>query len=168
MRVLTITLAKAAPGGVYVSVKPLLSAANTICCLIDRVKLQINCTVRDPDSLHVTEIYSRTDNDAFSADPTLMHTAYITGVENWAETSEGDILVALLSCPSLDKRQSALRKKYGFTFDYEEYKPHLTLCVVNSWSSQGEKEYFLEILNKIFLDRKLTLTSETSEPLDES
>jgi len=38
-----------------------------------------------------------------------------------------NILVLRFECPELEKRQAHLMTKYGLTWDYDEYAPHITL-----------------------------------------
>lgn len=169
MRKLLIMIAKEAkPAGIYVCVKPTETAALKIHKALEACLIDIPCEIREASSFHVTEIYSRVTSASFTVDSTIKHPSRISDIENWSETSEGDILVAKIDSDSLSKRHAMLRETHGFTFDYSEYKPHITLCVIDQWSSKRQKDRVISKLKKALVGKLFTLTHEESEPLDEN
>lgn len=71
---------------------------------------------------------------------------------------EKDALVALIDCPALVKRHQALMKEHDATWDWPEYKPHVTL----SYSAKGFDTSDLYVSDVGYLK----LVSEYMEDLD--
>lgn len=82
----------------------------------------------DPATYHCTIIYSRTpvpDAENYNFPP-LVH-AYATGYEVFPTKQGNNCLVLRLNCPEAHDINKAFNK-LGATSDYDEYKPHVTIC----------------------------------------
>jgi 2'-5' RNA ligase len=150
--------------GCYVQVSPQQASKNILSVLLEGVAgTETGIEVTSVQDLHVTVIYSRTSNEHFHAERfnTAKFLAKIKCIERWEDTSEGHIAVALLSAPGLDEHQRILLARYGFTFDYDRYRPHITLMkgVIS--------DAILEALNKDLVDIHMILEDEQAEELDE-
>lgn len=81
----------------------------------------------EPDDLHVTLIYSRKHIDH---KPISYHPPIVIDPDSYKIELFGDnqnVLVLTFSAPLLERRERALRDRYGVTLDYDEYRPHITL-----------------------------------------
>lgn len=81
------------------------------------------------NKLHVTILYSRKFLPDFvpAGYYAVPHSAEPVSLEVWPSQSGAKCLVLKLDCPSLTKRHKALMKQHKATFDYPEYKTHVTL-----------------------------------------
>lgn len=85
------------------------------------------------DKLHTTLLYSRKhlpDYEPFGKFDTPM-VGKSVGFEKWPSQPDDDGKVAMClvmrySCPELIKRHEELMKEHGATYDFDEYKPHIT------------------------------------------
>ena len=85
----------------------------------------------DPNKLHTTVLFSRkflpNYVPAGRIDPPLV--GKFIGYDVWlsAPFSGTRCLVMLYDCPELVKRHKDLMTEHGATYDFEEYKPHITI-----------------------------------------
>ena len=79
------------------------------------------------DKLHCTLLYSRKHLPDYKPEPDIEHHADVKGLEIWPTKSGKNCLVMKLHSPSLEKRHKDLMDKHEATYDYPEYKPHLSL-----------------------------------------
>lgn len=85
------------------------------------------------EDLHCTLLYSRKYLSSYDAygeiDPLIK--GQVVNLETWphnkGEENETTCLVMTFKCKPLEMRQKYLVDNYGATFDYDEYKPHITL-----------------------------------------
>jgi hypothetical protein len=87
-----------------------------------------------PNKLHTTLLYSRKYLPKYT--PEGEYKKLMTGVPGkfdvWkSKPDDGskpkNCLIVEYTCPQLDERHNELMKKHGGTYDYPEYKTHLTL-----------------------------------------
>lgn len=81
------------------------------------------------DKLHVTLLYSRKHMDGFKPIGPLLEPMKVRVIEFsvWDTQDGKKALVAQLDAPKLIIRHKVLMKKFGGTFDYDEYRPHFTM-----------------------------------------
>ena len=79
------------------------------------------------EDIHSTILYSRKHCEGLELEPNILHTCMVDGMEVWPSKSGKHCLVLKLNCPSLVKRHEELMKKHDATYDYKEYKPHITI-----------------------------------------
>jgi 2'-5' RNA ligase len=81
----------------------------------------------DPDTYHTTVIYSRTPvptADNLRSGPA---TGKAVGYEVFPTKTDGKCLVMRVECAAATMLNKQLNKM-GATSDYDEYKPHVTIC----------------------------------------
>jgi hypothetical protein len=81
------------------------------------------------EKLHVTLLYSRKPMPGYKplgliAEPIKV---MVEGFDVWDTQDGKKALVARLDAPKVVARHHELMKKYGGTFDYDEYRPHFTM-----------------------------------------
>lgn len=108
----------------------------------------------DPKSLHVTIIYSKKDVDEKSIKVDNNSLYYIP--ENTHLEKFGDYLVMVVNSPYLRDRFDYFKEK-GCSYDYSEYKPHISLCENFTGSVEG----------LIPFKKPISLTKEKIEKLSE-
>lgn len=87
----------------------------------------------DAEDLHCTLLYSRKFlpdyNPHGDIDPSVKGHSFKleTWPHNKGEDNETVCLVLTFKCKPLERRQKYLLSAHGATFDYDEYKPHVTL-----------------------------------------
>lgn len=83
----------------------------------------------DPNKVHTTLLYSRKYcpdyEPAGKLDPPLK--AKFDEMEVWPTQDKKNALVVTLDAPELVKRHKTLMKELDATYDFDEYKPHITL-----------------------------------------
>lgn len=81
------------------------------------------------DNWHTTLLYSRKHLPHYQ--PQEKYKPALTGVpqalEVWPTQSGKNCLVINYSCPPLYQRHHKLMAQHGATYDFDEYKPHVTL-----------------------------------------
>lgn len=107
---------------------------------------------------HVTLLYSRKVHPDYEApgDYKTPLTARTKGFTLLGD--EKDALVVLIDCSELEKRHHHLMKKHGATWDWPDYKPHVSL----SYEAKGFDVSGLRASDI----GTLTLTTEYREDLD--
>jgi len=87
----------------------------------------------DPDKLHTTLLYSKKYLPDYK--PSGVYEDSLvgkpTGFEKWPSQPDEDgnvamCLVLKYTCPELITRHKDLMKEHGGTYDFDEYKPHIT------------------------------------------
>lgn len=82
----------------------------------------------DPATYHCTLIYSRTPvPDAETLEIPKLVYAHVIGYEVFDTKQGNKCLVLRLNCPTAHEINGVLNKM-GATSDYNEYKPHITIC----------------------------------------
>ncbi|GEM_PF-1387813 len=76
---------------------------------------------------HVTLIYSKKYCPDMVAQPETVHAATIKGLEVFNTQDGKRALVLLLDAPTVVARHEQLMAEHPATYDYPEYKPHITL-----------------------------------------
>jgi len=81
------------------------------------------------NKFHVTILYSRKFLPNFRPEGYYKnpYSAQVESLEIWPSQGGKNCLVLKLDCDGLIKRHKYLMKEHGATFDYPEYKPHVTL-----------------------------------------
>ena len=79
------------------------------------------------DKLHSTLLYSRKHLKDYKSDAHLSHDATPHKIEVWPTKSGKKCLVLKLHSPSLQARHEHLMDKHKATYDYPEFKPHISL-----------------------------------------
>ena len=77
--------------------------------------------------LHATVIHSR-KYDLVETEPKTVHVARFASFDLFdSRLGQQDILVVKLNAPSVVERHEYLMAKHGFTYDFPEYHPHVSL-----------------------------------------
>lgn len=80
------------------------------------------------DKIHSTIIYSKKYDKLETAEYKVMKpVALAKSFEVWKTQNGKSALVVLLDAPDLSIRHKWLMKNHDLTYDYDEYKPHITL-----------------------------------------
>lgn len=111
-----------------------------------------------PEKLHATLLYSRKHLPLYNPDEELEHHADIHKLEVWPTKSGKNCLVMKLHSPALEKRHELLMKKHRATYDYPDFKPHVSL-------SYDIGDFDHKDLHK-HLPKSIRLGREYKEPLD--
>ena len=111
--------------GTYAAVKP----TNIFSTILDSVAKSLDIpNIVDKNEFHSTLLYSRKSLPTLKLDSNLTYQAKIKSIEVWPNhDKKTNVLVIVLDCPELKDRHKYLMKKYNATYDYPEFKPHLTL-----------------------------------------
>ena len=113
--------------GVYVAVKYNQSTGDDLLDFIK--KYNIPSTLKAED-FHTTLIYSRKWDDIQDLNNNMEDfeiVAYPKELHVFETFNKKRALVIKLDCPYLEERHKYLMKRYGLTYDYDEYIPHITL-----------------------------------------
>lgn len=113
-----------------------------------------------PNKLHVTILYSRKDcNLNYNNKLDTEYQGKPEKFEVWKSQSGKNCLVLKLQSDQLSERHKFLMDKHKATYDYDQYKPHVTL------SYDVGEDFDLKSLD---IDKipTLTLSTEYGEPLD--
>lgn len=91
-------------------------------------KKNIDGELTPQSQYHVTLIYSRTGIPSAKGETIdLPLKAEAVGWEIFPTQDGGKCLVLRIENPELDELHNLYREKYGATYDYDEYKPHVTI-----------------------------------------
>jgi len=127
IKTLILRESKKTPDGTYVGLK--LSEESCDRLYEAAKKLQIP-NILDKKDYHTTLIYSRKYLPDFKAEGELYPpiAATIAKLEIFTG-KDGDqkVLVAVLDCPELIERHHLIMNEFKATYDFDEYKPHVTL-----------------------------------------
>ena len=117
--------------GTYIYLEP---SPNTISALEQFcVDMKFTMPVK-PTSLHSTLIYCT--NTPFESKPlsddTHCFSSRVFDLELWkCSTTKRTLLVLTFVCPELQERHSELKLEEGFTHSFDDFKPHITLAILN-------------------------------------
>jgi hypothetical protein len=112
------------------------------------------------DNWHTTLLYSRKHLPNYRPQEKYP-SPYVgtpTGFEIWPSSSGKNVLVLTYSCPYLYQRHHKLMQQHGATYDFDQYKPHVTF-------SYDVGDLKVEDLPKF--ERTLKIVGEYYEPLDD-
>ena len=147
-------------GGLYSSVKPIgtcIQKLKTLFSLVSHIDPDI-------DKMHCTVLYSRNKNGATGeTESQRVYSATIKEFTHWVGHDGKTYLVALLDSPMLQKAFRDWRE-LGYTSDYNEYKPHIT---IKKGLSESEAQDAADILTLDYFKRPFVITfgAQESEPL---
>lgn len=83
------------------------------------------------EELHTTILYSRKPTDEPNLKSVCRYQGEVTGFEVWdtktANSKSGKALVMKVRCSDLDGRHAKLMKELDASYDFPEYKTHITL-----------------------------------------
>ena len=125
MKLINITENKKEPDGTYVGAKISKRSKKALreFCIENKIPNR-----QRSEKMHTTIIYSRKyDNSLQVSQELYPFTAKIIKAEVFETYNKKNALVARLDCPELVKRHKELMKTYDLTYDYDEYKAHITL-----------------------------------------
>lgn len=111
--------------GVYVALRVLGAANACLDTFMAENNIPIVGTEKEPRR-HVTVIYSRT-YAAVEPVRTKLYQAYGAGFELFHTQDGKNCLVLLLDAPAVAKRHEELMQQHSLTYDFPEYRPHITL-----------------------------------------
>lgn len=111
------------PDGVYAAVTWSSSTKDRIKKIMDSANIP---NPLDVDKIHTTLIYSRKWAD-IEVIPTVRYVAYPVSYEKWQTQSGKTALVMKLESPEISERHKQLMDTYDLTYDYPEFKAHITL-----------------------------------------
>lgn len=147
-------------GGVYSSVKPIGTCAMKFKMLLN----SINNLEPEHSKTHCTVLYSSNKNKV-SGQPKSrnVYGASIKEFTHWVGHDGKIYLVALLDSPEL---QAAFRdwQALGYTSDYKDYKPHIT---IKKGLSESEANEAVDLLTLEYFKHPFVMTfgEQTVEPL---
>lgn len=80
------------------------------------------------DNWHTTLLYSRKHLPKYLPEKEYQtpYTGTPTEFEIWPSKDKKNVLVLTFSCPQLYQRHHKLMQQHGATYDFDEYKPHVT------------------------------------------
>lgn len=111
------------------------------------------------DKLHTTVVYSKKTVDLFPRE-NISESASIVDIERW-ETKYGSTIVGMISSPYLEDRFKDAMDA-GATYDYDTYKPHITLSY-----TENVDDIDVKIMkNRLNFPIELSIFSEEVEALD--
>lgn len=145
-----------AQAGTYAAVKPSKEDGKKIKEFMDTYNIPNPEPVSE---LHSTLLYSRKFLPNYKPDRALSHDAKINSLEVWPTKSGKNCLVAKLDAPSLCDRHAHLMDEHGATYDFSEFKPHISL-------SYDIGDYDISKLKIDQLPQQLKMTKEYKESLD--
>lgn len=146
--------------------KPVVDSGVYMCAKFDQAscaalaKVQKLLGVENPvsaEKLHTTIVYSRKTVDLFPASG-ISEPAKLVDVEKW-DTKYGSTIVGVLESDYLHSRFDDAMDA-GATYDYDDYKPHVTLAYDSSINDISGVKRLLT------LPVDLTIIQEDVEPLD--
>lgn len=122
----------AKPKGTYAGVRFDTDTVETIQAFLSAAELP---NAIRPDKMHTTLLYSRKFLPKYTPQGEISppYTGTPTGLDVWESTPEDPddtpsrCLVLEYTCPELVKRHEELMKEHEATYDYDEYKVHVTL-----------------------------------------
>lgn len=125
MKLIEITERKEEPDGTYVALKVSPESKKLINKVISKLNVPSPLKVKDA---HATLIFSRKYLPEFKADGKLK-TPIIAKCKNLNifKSNDGNALVIELDSKEMNKRHKEIMKDHKATYDYDEYKPHVTL-----------------------------------------
>lgn len=138
--------------GTYAAVRP--QEADALTLIMKEAKVP-----NPEENLHATLLYSRKNLPNYTPDPSLEFVAMPNKFEIWPTQSGMNCLVLTLKSPQLQDRHKLLMKEHGATFDYPEYKVHISL-------SYDVGVFDISVLNIHDLPSVMMLTDEYTEELD--
>lgn len=109
--------------GIYVAVRYSANSKSKLAEFMTKFDIPNRISV---DKLHTTLIYSRLYDDVVVND-NVFYIAKPKKFEIWPTQNGNNALVLKLTSPELVDRHNYLMKNYNLTYDYDEYKPHITL-----------------------------------------
>lgn len=126
--------------GTYVSVKLSEESSDL---LFDWVETNKILNPVPKNEYHCTIVYSRKGiPEAKKETIKLPINAKIAGWELFNTQGGDKCLVARLDSPELTKAFNTYHTKYDATYDYDEYKPHVTVCYKHVGSAPNTKPDF--------------------------
>ena len=142
--------------GTYAAVRPDVSSAKSLTDLMTKHGVP---NPEPADKLHSTLLYSRKNLPKYTPDTSISHESDSHKLEVWPTKSGKNCLVMKMNAPSLESRHKELMYKHKATYDYPEYKPHISLSY-----DIGDFD-----INKIKdIPKKMKFTNEYQEELDTS
>lgn len=146
--------------GTYIAVKFTKESQDKLKALAKSLEID-NLVARE--KMHVTVVFSRKPFTNFTINgklkkPWLVHP---TELEIFETQSGSRALVLRLDAPKLEQRHEYFKKEYGATYDYDEYKSHVTLSydVGSDWEIPEDFD-----VGKMF--KTLSIDEEYYEPLN--
>lgn len=149
---------KKTPDGTYVGVKLTKESRDT---LYDEAKKLKIPNLLDKSEYHITVIYSRKHLPNF--EPLGKYENPIVAkpktLSLFTTSSGNPCLVIELTCPKLEKRHEHIMKVHGATYDWDEYKCHITL-------SYDCEDFDIKKKNAKKLFSNIEIETEYEEPLN--
>lgn len=113
----------------------------------------------EKNDIHCTLLYSRKFLPNYVPIESLDEWAYPKELIVWKTFDKKKILVLLLNCPYLEKRHKELMKEHQATYDFPEYKPHITL-------SYDIEDFEVPNLNDFNFNKEFHIIKECTEDLN--
>lgn len=143
-------------GGTYAAVRPDDETAKKLESIMNKHNIQ---NPEPTDKLHSTLLYSRKHLAKYKPDSSLTHTAKPVEFQIWPTKSGKNCLVLTLDCQSLKDRHAHLMNLHKATYDFPEFKVHLSL-------SYDVGDFDVKSISVKELPNTLVLTKEYQEVLD--
>lgn len=116
------------------------------------------------EDIHTTLIYSTKGADNVEVYHSINYVGIPKKLEIWKSSDGTPCLVLTLNSDAMVNRHKELMDTYGFTYDYDEYKPHITLSYdVTGWDKLEELNNHI-VSNRIYF--MLVTTNEYVEDLN--
>ena len=129
--------------------------------LIARLAKSLDIKDFNPEKLHTTVIYSSkpgSDHPGFEKE-TVSGKAKLTGLEIFKSRQGTNVLVVRLDSPFLSSYHHKFMAEHNYTYDFDEYKPHVTL----SYAYYGDEA---PALSDEFFGKTLVINELYYEPLN--
>jgi hypothetical protein len=129
--------------------------------LIDSLAKSIGIHDFKPDTMHTTIIYSGKpggEHPGFEKTP-ITGSARIKGIEIFKSRQNTNVLVVTLDSPFLSSYHHTFMAEHNYTYDYDEYKPHITLTY--AYASDE-----IPVISDEFMNKILTVSEIYYEPLN--
>lgn len=103
------------------------------------------------DKIHTTLIYSRNSVDEVEVYSDMNYMAIPNKLEIWKSQSGKNCLVLTLDSIKIVNRHHELMNKYNFTYDYPEFKPHITISYnIGNWDNLNDMQKYITN-NRIYI-----------------
>lgn len=141
--------------GTYAAACPDQNSANRLVDFMTKHQIQ---NPEPADKLHCTILYSRKHLPNYVPMPKLTFVAIPTSLEIWPESGK-NILVLKFDSPGLQARHKELMNTHQATWDYPDYKTHITL-------SYDAGDIDIKTLDYSMIAKPIIFTNEYQEDLD--
>jgi len=153
--------------GTYAGVRLSQDDEDTIIELVKKMEIP---NPIERDAIHLTLLYSRKFLPDYEALGKVDMWAYPKGFHIFEGGNGKDILVLLVDSPDLEKRHKLLMKEHRATYDFPDFRPHITLSYdLEDFMRLRNKKSVLDNIKNEFdtiLPKELHISMEYKEDLN--